>query len=508
MEARMSRWTYILLVVTWPFLSASRGLAKEYHVSPSGTARGNGSLEKPWDLPGALAQPRAVKPGDTLWLHGGRYAGAFTSRLRGQPGAPITVRQFPGERATIDCQPGEGKELSALFSVEGDDVVFWGFEVLCSSLNRITQVAGSEPPDINRGGINCSASRVQFINLIVHDTGQGFGFWSSGEGGQIYGCLIYNNGWKGPDRGHGHAIYTQNRKGVKKITDNLIFDQFGYGIHAYGSGRSFLQGYDIEGNIAFNNGTGKAPDVFEPNVHIGGGAPASGIILRSNYTYQSNLRATTARFGYGKTNADLRCDDNYFAGLTHFQLWQKLVVTGNTFVAGETPVRLYLFGEAQPANYVWDRNNYSLRGSAGAPVWLDLPVATARISANVWRAYLGLSQPGAAAGSEPKGVRVFVRPNLFEAGRAHVAVYNWDKASSVRLDLSNVFKRGDRFRIVSAQDYFGEPRLSGVYDAQPVELPMVGGPPVPPVGISGQGPPATEPEFGAFVVIRGSENRP
>src|SRR5262245_3500373 len=42
-----------------------------FHASPTGSPQGDGSVATPWDLATALLQPAAIKPGDTLWLHGG-----------------------------------------------------------------------------------------------------------------------------------------------------------------------------------------------------------------------------------------------------------------------------------------------------------------------------------------------------------------------------------------------------------------------------------------------------
>ncbi|HKQ51567.1 MAG TPA: hypothetical protein VJT74_04305, partial [Pyrinomonadaceae bacterium] len=54
-----------------------------WYVSPDGSAKGRGTKDSPWDLASALAGRKEVKPGDTVWLKGGRYSGAFTSTLEG-----------------------------------------------------------------------------------------------------------------------------------------------------------------------------------------------------------------------------------------------------------------------------------------------------------------------------------------------------------------------------------------------------------------------------------------
>src|SRR5690349_857974 len=85
---------------------AACAAATEFYVAPDGAHSGNGSVSSPWDLQTALGQPAAVKAGDTIWLRGGTYTGHFTSSLKGEKGRPIIVRQYPGERATIDGNYG------------------------------------------------------------------------------------------------------------------------------------------------------------------------------------------------------------------------------------------------------------------------------------------------------------------------------------------------------------------------------------------------------------------
>src|SRR6478752_7652244 len=116
-----------LLTLTLPLL------ASDFYVSPSGSASGSGSITVPWDLETALDQPSAVKPGDTIWLRGGTYTGHFVSALKGTKNKPIVVRQYPGERATIDGNYG-GNEVTLI--VNGQYAWFWGFEVTNSDTGR------------------------------------------------------------------------------------------------------------------------------------------------------------------------------------------------------------------------------------------------------------------------------------------------------------------------------------------------------------------------------------
>ena len=87
----------ILLSIIWPI--AMQGA--QYYVSTNGSNSNNGSLNSPWQtLQYALGR---LSPGDTLYLRGGTYyvQNASTS-LKGTASAPITIRSYPGERASID----------------------------------------------------------------------------------------------------------------------------------------------------------------------------------------------------------------------------------------------------------------------------------------------------------------------------------------------------------------------------------------------------------------------
>jgi hypothetical protein len=444
---------------------AATACAAEFHVAPDGKADGDGSKARPWDLRTALAHPASVKPGDTIWIAGGRYVGGFESRLKGTAASPVTVRQAPGARATIDCVSDDPKK-QVLFSVGGEWARFWGFEVMSSNPKRRTETTGSHPEEISRGGVNCLGANISFINMVVHDCSNGFGFWSNGEGGEIYGCIIYNNGWDAPDRGHGHAIYAQNKTGTKRLADNVMFNQFCYGIHAYGSSKAFINGFKVEGNASFNNGAARSADSRAPNILVGGGSPSERIEVVGNFTYSTGLGGTSLQLGYGAKNKDAVVRDNYFAGSTSIRLWEKLVIEHNTFIAPGKPV--------------------AVEPSAG-----DLAAANTVMAAR------------------PTGVRVFVRPNEYEPGRANIIVYNWDRRDTVEVDLTasrdrkvaGIPKPGAKFRVVSAQDFFGPPVLEGTFDGKPLRIPMKDYRAPPPVGRPDCVPPATGPEFNVFVLL-------
>src|SRR5512140_1279644 len=72
-----------------------------YYVDPMhGEAAGDGSAKKPWRT--IEAAVKHLRPGDTLYLHGGTYFESVTIALMGTGEAPVTIRSAPGELAIID----------------------------------------------------------------------------------------------------------------------------------------------------------------------------------------------------------------------------------------------------------------------------------------------------------------------------------------------------------------------------------------------------------------------
>jgi hypothetical protein len=108
--------------------------ASQFHVKPSGSSSGNGSETSAWDLATAFHQPSTVKAGDTIWIHGGTYqvVGALTSTLTGTTANPVIVRQYPGERATLDVGASNANRLF----INGSYAWYWGFEMMSSASQR------------------------------------------------------------------------------------------------------------------------------------------------------------------------------------------------------------------------------------------------------------------------------------------------------------------------------------------------------------------------------------
>jgi len=436
-----------------------------FYAAPAGSSSGDGSLANPWDLQTALNQPAGLNPGDTVWLRGGVYRVAnrptkFVSHLAGAPNQPVTLRQYPGERATIDGN---------ILQTTGGWVNYWGFEIMDSQQfgggnpppNRVSPQSGPFPTtwyanydgatnDFTVSGMDLHAPNVKLINLVVHDNiGGGIGVDIAAGTTEIYGSLSYYNGWQGADRGHGHGIYAQNQAPtVKHVGDCLMFDNFALGMQATGTGPApVADNMDIEGNAFFLNGA--LSSSHQANLFIG---PVQGVgenpVVLTNFIYDT--MGSGSDFTLGNTDNAI-VEGNYFQTSATFGANTFLTLQGNAFLGGT-------IGLDQAGS---PHNNYS----------------TVPPSTNV----------------------VFVRPNKYEPGRANIVIYNWQNLNSVAVDVSQVLPAGVPFEVRNALDFFAPPVLTGTNSGAPLNLPMTGLTVAQPVGIGA--PPASGPAFNAFVLL-------
>jgi hypothetical protein len=329
--------------------------AVHHYVSADGAPGNPGTRESPWDLASALDGRQKVAPGDVIWVRGGTYKGLpFQVKLVGKDDAPVIVRAYPGERATV-------LDDRVMVNEPAAHVWLWGLELTGSApiAQRATNQTGSFPTDLPKGGgldVNAGAGH-KFIDLIIHDNvGNGIGWWAGSEGGEVHGCLIYRNGWKAPDRTHGHCIYTQNKGDVKTISSCILSvapEVGSFSMHAYGSSRAFVDNYLIEDNIVYGHGP----------FLVGGGRPSHGIRLRRN-----SLFGVPMRIGYGAENEDCEIVDNVLAGGTlTISKFRSVVDRGNV---RELPRRRVVL---IPDRYDPDRANLAVyNGARAAEVSVDV----------------------------------------------------------------------------------------------------------------------------------------
>lgn len=451
------------LIGSWLLAVCLQTGAAEFYASPQGKPSGNGSISSPWDLQTALNHPASVRPGDTIWLRGGVYTASdgewivFKSKLNGGYNNPITVRQYPGERAAIE---------GALFQFTGGWVNYWGFEIRNSYPSRTTSQYGPWPTAFQvylpngRGlemcvsGVDLRAPNVKLINLVIHDNiGGGFGVNTEAVNAEVYGCLSYYNGWQGGDRAHGHGIYAQSADpGRATISESIFYGNYALGFQASGSGdKPTTDNFTLQNNILFLNGI--LARSHQQNMLLGAYAGASkNPVITGNVVFDTMGSSSDSFIGYSGGMVNAIVTGNYFGTSAMFTSYRPgMTLTGNKFLGGT----LMLDKAAYP------NNDYS----------------TARPTSNV----------------------IKVSPNKYEAGRANISVFNWQNLPSVSVSLASFLPVGAKYEIRNAQNFFGPPVASGTYDGGAVTLPMSGLSVAKPAGAAA--PASTAPTFNAFVVL-------
>jgi hypothetical protein len=347
--------------------------------------------------------------------------------------------------------------------------------------------------------VDCWGPGTKLIDLVIHDDRQGIGIWEEARDSEVYGNLIYYNGFQAPDRGHGHGIYLQHDEGSLLVADNIVFDQFGAGIHGYGTSHAHVKNVTLDGNIVFNNGAISQKAQHVDNILFASGSGLENIVVQNNFTYHT----PDAEIGYSRVgwqfdsaNKTVMVRNNYWIGgdlAIMLNRWTAANFTGNTVYSKS---KLLAMLDALPSQdtrkYVWDRNTYYGSGKFN--------FQGKEIDWAGWRAQPALPASRRFSSGAPRGAWTFVRPDRYEKGRANIAIYNWDHKERVSVDVAGVLSKGATYEVRDAENFYGDPVVTGTFDGAPISIPMSGLLPAQPNGQVPTPPAHTGPEFGAFIV--------
>jgi hypothetical protein len=473
----------------------------QYYVAPNGTSSGDGSIGRPWNLATALSQPTTVKAGATIWLRGGTYGTGgttlFTSKLTGTSSAPIIVRQYPGERATVDGG----------IKAKGAYTWFWGFEITNSSPNRdrISSDLNVDRP----AGLFLYGNGNKAINLVIDNVGRagvlGLGPWvtlNPGASHEIYGTIFWGNGiydtsTQSGTRGDGVYLNSgEPNPSLALVEDCISFRNFLMGFKVYSEWSNVhTNNFTLNGNVTFDH-------QFLWNLVVSNVDHAmKGLKVTNNYTWQpASLKQDSVKLGDTSVqHVDAVIRDNYFVsgtigfGAMYVNGFSTLEATGNTVVSPNV-IAQWNPG-ATSTSLQWDRNTYY--GGSSTP----FKYKGSSMSYPSWESATHFDANSGHTSALPSANKVIVRPNKYEKGRANVVVYNWNRDSTVNVDLSGVLQSGASYEIRDAQNYFGNPVASGVYNGGAVSLPMNLTEVSPIVGNRHVANVHTDSEFGVFVVL-------
>ncbi len=243
----------------------------DYYVSPDGDDRNDGrSIATPFRTIEKAAS--VVRPGDVVLLRGGvyyEYNTADSWRRSGEPGAPITFKSYPGERAIVDGshveRPAWSKNPSApeLVRIVGLDWYVFDGITFRNSAGRGLALEGSH----------------HVVRNVVSHSNHGDGIYLAGDGNLVEDSVSYDNFSRSNggesadginvDHGSGNVlrrvlVYENSDDGVDiwASTDTLVERSASYrnGRGAVGNGMGFKLGRSgvssgnvVRFNVAFSN---------------------------------------------------------------------------------------------------------------------------------------------------------------------------------------------------------------------------------------------------------------
>ena len=537
------------LVLFW----ANMIFATEWHVSPTGTPSGLGTAASPWDLQTALNHPSVVVAGDTIWLHQGTYNDHYISNLNGTSSNYITVSSYPNEWAIIDgniypyvasAQPMpdpdtlakdsgqteltaliDDEEDPAILRVDGGFVKYMNFEITClGPINRVYEYLANANGDIigncapNNGfhkmaGISHSTvTKNKFINLVIRNVpGTGIGSWKETSDSEIYGCIIYYNGYIAYRRigscsatpsilGKGPGIYTQNRSSLYRlIKNNFISNNYDSGILVWSATTNptfdYVKNYTLQDNTFTNNGSPQRDETSNLLINSAAVTLSGGVLYNQPFNidvvdnmfyinqstwnsgafinntkgvnfYNNNLYKGTVGNSISAANKNLSIHHNIYVGKRtqlelslygvannnsfHHNLYYRrtgISVSGEFTVTGNNNVTLQMV-QSSPYNSEAGSLGFFMAASTSPPN--DCFNVGVISGTNPALSYTSTTCPTYI----PNKTKVI--QNQYDTNKYHVTIFNSQShiSTSVPITFSNV-PAGTPYKVRDVQNYFG-----------------------------------------------------
>jgi len=270
---------FVALLV-WIGMLGQMRAARDFYVSPNGSAGNRGTADSPWDLRTALSGAKgAIQPGDTVYLLDGTYRGHFSAAVSGTAGAPIVFKAFRTARPVLDgnittvttsvTKAGRQQEpvsvsLASAADIGAGSLIVLGGGSGHDQLLMVTAVQGTTVAGTRRcqldptctelpaGSMVWVSSSILTIPAAVHDVWfQGLEITDTGTEGRTW-ATSSDDDFLNVTQRRQNGISSYGAR--TKIIDCVVHDAFN-GIGAW------TQAVDSEysGVIAFNNGM-MAPD--------------------------------------------------------------------------------------------------------------------------------------------------------------------------------------------------------------------------------------------------------
>ena len=394
-----------------------------------------GAIDDPYSITAAFTAG-AVSPGETLWLRGGTYywptrastETGFSVSLKGTSQAGITVRSYPGEWAVLDGglrSPSAAQDRPEYLTVRDIEILV-SENITESRVSPTTDHADLSPARPAGGVFIIEGYAVSIVNCIVRDNTVNGIYWGGrvAGGSKLYGNLIYDNGYVGSTRNHGHGIYSQNGEGHtdwKYIFNNMLLDPYYYHMQHYGSETAYYDYYDMRDNVC--HATSNAIVGAKNEITMGGERGG-------NYWRISGHMHGACAFGVGY-GGDPAVTDLVVTGC-------RIGATLNVYHVNNPYVNCSFSNNWERYSGVWAYNtSYTATGPLVPP--------RAEVYAN----------------ATPSGPWVKLQVNEYDTSRAMLSIRVFDEAETVAVPIAGLLSVGDQWELRDARDYRGDPLQTG-----------------------------------------------
>lgn len=437
---------------------------------------------------------------------------------------------------------------SPVLEIRGSNVIYRDFEILTSDPRRSFnfKLASGMASAVRGYGVFVSypVRNVKLVNLNIHDNGGGI-FLGVDADVEIYGNLIYNNGYNDHDRGHGLAVYAQNLGTFqKKVRANFAFNGF-TGMKLYAESQQ-VRNFLVEYNILFNagvlesfpgntadNGLELSPSHRQSNFFAGTGNTAEPLVdlkIRKNYLFHvfdarpeggnlglgyqgrnsTGIEITDSRIMGGNNGVDLK----HISGITMTgnKVYSQTTSLGNTFnflvsaaletgFSGTVNNNQY-FSQIPPiqgfTGYVFGLGINGVLKQAcggGGPLRFTDPCSGGQ---GGFREHTGWDANSTLVFGAPTQNEIFPIVNEYDPNRVHIAFYNWQNLPTVTINVP--FNPGDKVEFYPAES--GGLKVFQtvmVLSGRTITIPSSGWPVAAPIGMNWT-PASVAPKFVAGII--------
>lgn len=425
----------VLLTFTGTTAQEAPRAPRDWIAAPDGRPSAVGTPHAPLDLATALENPDLL-PGDRVLLTDGLHR---LDRDVTILASEITVQPVDDAEASIRMG-----NVALLIDSASRNLRFRHLTFFSEPTNRIAPAKG-QSANVDMGWITVNGGAPadgMFADCNFHDL-KHIGWWSPSRfGGMIYqDSTFWNFGWRWGDTrtGDGEYLYTQNWvDSPKKFIRNVIYGPaYSHAVQLYAE-QGQVNHFDFANLIL-------AHTYFEGRSV----APMDDITLRDSVIWNGRVQMGSRLAG--GDSGSLMVDRLTVAHQNplSFNAWRSLQVSRSEFInlnEGSRPLPLYVTPAPAGTTETWWSN--LLINTTFSPEQLY----ETGVDHGAWQARDRGAQSEYRS-TLPTGTRVVIYPAATAPRIAHLAVFNWDRLSTLSADVRALdLTTGVRYRLRNAYD--------------------------------------------------------